>query len=275
MNNNINHGSITWFNTIIISVLYSDLSRKLLLSRNDGLKIKRNFKLNKYFTPKEIIALRENNNKFKIGYLRKGFLTQLYLKPFFKLLKLKPIMLIRFSDNLLAYNIKNHIKMVDFSEDYTNYQSRIICEKYKQEKLARNSDVFIIETIDDKQIESVKKCYDDFLYHYIENKEIASLSDNFLYNGINYSLDSIIITNYNNTQTSHAIIGFTMNNKKYIYIGISKKPIKFDWLANKNNDYYLNTITCKLELLTNNISNNVLKFSFNKGKRLFVYVKNS
>ena len=61
MNNNINHGSITWFNTIIISVLYSDLSRKLLLSRNDGLKIKRNFKLNKYFTPKEIIALREKD----------------------------------------------------------------------------------------------------------------------------------------------------------------------------------------------------------------------
>lgn len=273
MNNNINHGPMSWFDTIIIAVLYSDLSRKLLLSRNDGLEIKRNFKLNKYFKPNEIIKLRENNNEFKIGTLKKGFLTQLYLKPFFKLLKLKPLMLIRFSDNLLAYNMKNHVKMVEFSNDFTNFQSRIICEKYKQEKLARNSDVFIIETIEEQQLKSVKKCYDDFSYHYIENKDIASLPDNFKYNDNQYNLDSLIITNYNNTQTSHAIIGFTMNNEKYIYIGLSKEPIKFDWLANKNNDYYLNTMTSKLEPVTNNISNNVLKYSFNKGKRLFVYIK--
>jgi len=275
MDENINFGSMAWFNSIILAVLYSDASRKLLSERIKDINFKKDFNLTKYFKPSEIINLREHNNKFNISTLKKGFLTQLYLKPFFKLLKIKPLMLVHFPDNVLAYNMKNHVKMIEFDEDYTNFQSRIICEKYKERKLARDSDVFIIETVDLRHSDSVKNVYNDFSYHYIDNIDIAKLSNQFVYNDIEYILDSIIITNYNKSCMSHIITGFTMNNKKYIYTSLSKDPIEFDWYSNRFNKYYLDISCNKLKKITKNISitNNFLKFSFNKGKRLFVYVK--
>ncbi len=273
MSNNINHGPLAWFYAIIISVLYSDNSRNLILSRNPDIDFERDFNLTKYFKPNEIIPTRVNNNQFKIGVLKKGFLTQLYLKPFFKLLKIKPIMLTRFSNELLAYNMKNHVKQIDFDDEYTNFQSRIICEKYKQEKLARKSDVFIIETVEENDLENVKKCYNEFSYHYITNEDIAKLSETFIYNDIEYVLDSIIVTNYNNTNMSHSIIGFIMDGEYYVHNCISKYPSKFNWLSNKNNEYYLDIASEKLKQINKHIPNTYLKFSFNKGKRLFVYVR--
>ena len=131
---------------------------------------------------------------------------------------------------------------------------------------------------------------EDYPIHYQyrnTDHNINTLQDNIYLNGYYYKLDSIILANFNREQGGHAISGVTCNDNKYIYNGWMKSTMdkginektakelpcelmKFDWNVKKSNPFCLNLTKCKLDL---GINKKDLCFSFSKGKRLLIYVK--
>jgi hypothetical protein len=132
----------------------------------------------------------------------------------------------------------------------------------------------------------------------IKYDENLKLLKDFKFNGNYYKLDSCILSNYNKNNfividnklyiiRGHAISGITCKNNKYVYngwISSTKDPamlnkninvlpcelIKYDWeVNNKNDEFCLNPITCKLD----NINSKDLCFSFGKGDRTLIFVK--
>lgn len=148
---------------------------------------------------------------------------------------------------------------------------------------------------------------DDFLnytYHYISQhintykssyynfnvKGLDTYEDIIELNGYKYKLDSVALSNYNKDTGSHAIVGITCNGNRYVYngwnadsndSGLKNKVhqtspcslMKYEWNLKKDNDFCLNTKTCKLDFIDPNIENEELCFSFAKGKRILIYVK--
>ena len=119
---------------------------------------------------------------------------------------------------------------------------------------------------------------------------IRTLEDKILYNGDTYILDSCILGNFNKVGTvGHAISGITCNNNRYVYNGtfrhrgtlanphvITKRAqcdlMKFDWNIRTENKFCLNPRICDI-YLTEEIPADNLCFSFDKGARTMIYVK--
>ena len=97
--------------------------------------------------------------------------------------------------------------------------------------------------------------------------------------GYNYKLDPVLLDNYNKYELGkHAIVGIHCNNNRYVYNGwnrtVEKTPcslMKLNWDLKTNKEFCLNTDACKLDDI--NIRN--LCFSFNKGSRILIYVKDN
>jgi hypothetical protein len=122
-------------------------------------------------------------------------------------------------------------------------------------------------------------------------ENIRSLQEQIFYNGKEYNLDSVILTNWNiNKHNGHAIAGISCKKGKYVYNGwvrtsmdpVMKKEsidsdipcelMKYDWNIVKNNDFCLNTRKCIPELLKKKLKVRDICFNFSKGGRLLVYV---
>jgi hypothetical protein len=330
-------GPLCWFNAILMAVLYSQRSRQILLEKSDEwdmnnkiLKIFKHILKYKYIKSKEptkdfkffesisapkILQLLYNVKPkylpefFKDGM--NGYFPELYISKLFKILGIDNIMFHVFqSTNMptyngtLSYDKRNHIKnlrivpntnknikkkmMVDYDIDLktTEYITNKL-NKYK------NPSVIIINV--DAQFhknEYKLKITDD-------NKDLITLKDVIMYNGEEYVLDSILLTNWNDVaiQSAHKIAGITCNNERYVYNGWtrstldpamlqnnSKKKIneyrqrpcelmKFPWSTTNGNDFCLNTARCKLDKPRRNTKE--LCFSFSKGGRTLIYVKRS
>jgi hypothetical protein len=109
-----------------------------------------------------------------------------------------------------------------------------------------------------------------------EINDIKELKEQFYFNGNLYKLDSVLLDNYNGGK--YSIAGIHCNNEKYVYNGWYNnkcKLIKYDWNLKKNNEFCFNNKKCKMEEV------NILKrwisycFSFNKGDRVLIYVKDN
>ncbi len=116
-------------------------------------------------------------------------------------------------------------------------------------------------------------------------QDIKEYKDEIRFLGYVYKLDSIILANYNKNYGSHAISGITCNNNKYIYNGWCKgtidpalqqekikklKPyplIKYDWNLREDKKF------CFKPEYNETIEEQKLCFSFNKGRRILIYVK--
>jgi len=120
---------------------------------------------------------------------------------------------------------------------------------------------------------------------------LTSMKEQIFYNGKEYNLDSVILTNWNiNKHNGHAIAGISCKKGKYVYNGwvrtsmdpVMKKEsidsdipcelMKYEWNIVKNNDFCLNTRKCIPELLKKKLKVRDICFNFSKGGRLLVYV---
>jgi hypothetical protein len=129
---------------------------------------------------------------------------------------------------------------------------------------------------------------DNNLYKYTTkdfNININS-SDYIEYKGYKYKLDACILVNYNVKSMNHVILGFTCNNKRYIYNSFNvskklKKPCgfyKFNWDINDDTKFYFDYDKCKIRKVTDKnikkIEENNHVFSFhNKNNIIHIYVK--
>jgi hypothetical protein len=121
-------------------------------------------------------------------------------------------------------------------------------------------------------------------------KELTSMREEIKYNDKTYILDSVMLSDLN--KVCHAIAGITCKGIKYIYNGWVKQsndPVmpsqeitreipcglqRYDWkVKGQNEDFCLNTITCRPEILKERLANESrLCFNFSEGYRTLIYV---
>lgn len=301
---------ICWFNSILTICLYSQGCRRVLLEashtwdkKNKILMIIKRF-IHKYYYKSEA----EIKNFFK--KLNPEFLLLEFLKTFdlnFLELNKRNIHFIIHEGWVISY-----IAMV-FKALNINYKDIVITEKYKyqdileyinigiilynlkiQNKISVKNPSFVPNLIiysDKKNINNndffnsiIKDNKNIFKFNKFDdsNFDDTRLDQEIIYNGEIYKLDACIMRNYNNlTKTGHIIAGITCDGKRYIYDGQKIKgnpnPCKlfeYDWHINENKIFKINYNTCNLDEIYAE-DNRYQLFSFLKGTRLLIYVKES
>jgi hypothetical protein len=346
------NGGTCWFTSILMAVLYSDESRKLMLEKSktwdttkDVYKTFEYILKNKYersksigkdyppldidtLTPDKILHELYEHSKKKfiydpIKYKDKGFTQTLYIRKIYKLLGAKVLYLSKVGDDMY-YSLYNNIEGVDYDESgvlYTKFKD--VSYETILEKLKDKPDVIIVDISENNSTEELYEPYyklstnnllsdlvvltDDDLAklededlakfaYLIDIEGIKSLRDVVEYDKNEYVQDSVLLNNWNNTKSSHAIAGIKCKGSKYVYNGwlrtkTDDKAIKklydepkytFDigqsipcelmrteWDINKDQEFCLNTQKCKLEA----VNPDKFCFSFNKGPRIAIYVK--
>lgn len=319
-------GPDCWFLAILMAVLYSRRSRKLLLKIADKwdskIKIYNIIKYiitHKYFKTDNIIkdyeyfnmvnpyTLLKQLNKYNSSKYefkpnkKKGYFSECYIKKIYDFLQVKNL--------FLDYN--ENKKTINYSL-YNNYMSDVVnladnkaIVKFKlltKDKLIeefnnnKNPDVIIINI--NEGINNILDTYKHYsLSNYLSDTNInnlTSLNDNIIFNENEYVLDSVILSNFNvdHLKIGHSIAGITCKSKRYVYNGWTKYTMNdnnlnreklnnmgeipcelmpFDWDIKKDSEFCLNVKKCIPDTL--NVDKNELCFSFNKGKRIIVYVK--
>ena len=314
-------GPTCWFNALLMVIFYSQHSRERVIeaskSWDDKIKIFKIFKhILKYkfvkskkpekdikfferIKPEKILQILHDykTNKFVFNpkkHLKHGFAHELYIKKFYKLLNLNGMHFTRFDDNTVAYGRRNHINLnsIQITAKGITYIPKVKSLEYIQRKLKTIPDVLFIECNTSKDM---RVYYEgSFKNQIFKDIQLASMNDVIIFNNTQYVLDSVILSNWNNSTISrmHAIAGITCNNERYVYNGwtrYTKDPtmpdnqnikqylhvpcelMKFKWDVKRHHDFCINPKECKLDNappITRNMC-----FSFNKGGRMLVYVK--
>jgi len=250
------YGPTCWFNSILMALLYSDESRKLLLKRsnkwnkkinvlntinyilhNKYLRTDKIYKDYEYFDKKRHkFILKElylyNNKKFNFNpdlNNKKGYAHVLYIRKMYKLLGVKVLYLdLNLKTKQLYYSKYNNVTAF-----YDNNLKLLYKYNFKSIstilKYFTNPDVIIIH-ITTKFIDS-----DYPLWYKINNthynnfndiNNFSSLNKKIINNNDIYLQDSVILHNYNNLDIgSHAIAGITCKGDKYVYNGWTRSTI--------------------------------------------------
>lgn len=152
------------------------------------------------------------------------------------------------------------------------------------------NDKLLGEYIDDPKILIiVRRKNDTIIPEEITKEGLKSMREKIIYNGKNYTLDSVILVNRNQDKVNkigHTIAGITCKGKKYIYNGwtrVNMNPdmnttiripcelMEYDWNTIKDDDFCLNRKDCIPDFL--GIELKRLCFNFSEGKRILVYVR--
>ena len=244
------YGPTCWFNSILMAVLYSDESRKLLLKKSK----KWNKKILIFKTLKHILEkkyLRSNNiyndyeyfdkirpeyileklykyNKKKFSFNPKikkgGYAPALYIRKVYKLLGAK-VLFLDYKDNLLYYSKYNNTVVnnslgkkgpsIEFTVKFVSREK--VLEKFE------NPDVIIINF--------TKNIISDIPEYYKVPKDspfynIISFNDKVAIKGMNYIQDSVLLSNWNRTEIGgHSIAGIKCKGNKYVYNGWTRGTI--------------------------------------------------
>lgn len=319
-----------WFNAILMSILYSQNSRKLLLYNNNFkkqntpiFKIFHDILYKNYISPEkakeyfqiirpEIILehLIPDKNKLDIMF-KKGWGHNLYISKFIKYIGKKYILFDYYNknfycgitDNIEEYFLNNTIIKFIHVSAILPFINKI--KSIKNIKSA-NPDYLIVNIWDNLANHKDKFFIDNYIKQSIDylndrhtlqkmniNNTLHTFSDIITFNGDIYILDSCLLANYNKDADigSHAIVGITCKNERYVYNGWTRATIdpaknellfkqgslpceliKYNWDIHLDKGFCLNPVLCKLEIFDKSPKNN-LCFSFNKGKRTLVYVK--
>ena len=189
--------------------------------------------------------------------------------------------------DLLSYTIKKKGIEVNF-KNYAKFKDKYI--KCPENNYA--PPILIINNHD-----NTKRIYnvilpDNIINDISKKNYLKSMQEQIYYNGKEYNLDSVILTNWNiNKYNGHAIAGITCKKNKYVYNGwtrTSMDPVmankiitrkipcelmKYNWDVIKNNDFCLNTAKCIPEVLRKKLKTRDICFNFSKGRRLLIYVR--
>ena len=242
------------------------------------------------------------NKKLNYGVKWSGYISNIN----FFLIHLKiPFLAINYIDSTddLVFNINKYNQYITspfYDTDIDNFK-KILFDNDKKEiqKILDNSpDVLVIN--DEVNVEKV---YENLKIHPQFSKSfsfknyktkttdinsIKELKDEIIFNGCVYKLDSCILRS--SIKNTHAIVGITCNNNRFVYNGWNKQSIDpayivsktnnninpcalmpFEWDLHKENFFCLNPTTCKLDFIKDPKD---LCFSFDrKGSRILIYVK--
>ena len=306
------YGSTCWFNSILMALLYSDESRKLLLKKskkwNKKIKLYKTLKYileNKYLRtdniyqdyqyfdkirPEYILSelYKYNNKKFMFdpNKYKNGFKSALYIRKIYKLLGVKVLYLdLDINTNNLYYSKYNNIILINYDKGRIYYEWKIKTFSTIEKKFI-NPDVIILNLVNNLD----PKKY-PIWYKYNDDKfsELINLNDNFKYENNEYLQDSVLLANYNSNIGGHSIAGITCKNNKYVYNGWSRTTIDKNIINKMSNNGI--DIPCELMKFNWDVKNNKdfclnsnkcildkknikdLCFSFNKGTREIIYVK--
>jgi hypothetical protein len=238
-----------WFNALLMIVLYSENSRKLLLHKSktwdtriqilDTLKyiLKHkymrtsntytDYKILNIFSPEYILQeLYKHNKKNFIFNPQKeeGSFAEYYIKKLYNFLGVSSLLYLDYNDTTdkLYYSIYNDIpknnKFVFINE--INFKKKM--------KSLENPEIIIINLSDiyRKKYFAYKFPYPSY-YEFTDDKytPLKSLEEKIIYNNEVYILDSVSLVNYNYANEligGHQICGITCNGEKYIYNGWNK-----------------------------------------------------
>jgi hypothetical protein len=224
----------------------------------------------------------------------------LYLLDFTKHLKYKS------NDQGLYYTHLDDSVLLSNTQQQEKQQIKSILDKIPDVLIFYHSD-FGAQTTD-----TVEKIYDyyssinrsaakshDLSEYDISPGDISNYKDTITFGGYRYKLDSCLLGNYDISQPNqqgkpipgHAIVGISCKNKKFVYNGWNTQTtdlaagekfvaktsescslMEYDWDVKKDDSFCLNSLQCKLDFFKEK-HNRELCFSFNKGKRILVYIK--
>jgi len=243
-----------------------------------------------------------------------GFKPELYIGCLYKLLNIESI--------IYEYNVAQDFLVYSYlNEEFNNDTYRVVTYRIENNEIKEgiNGDdtleyiedniipppilMIIVRNDKDKNKSNTSLFYNLlFPNNIIDEKEtndnLKSMNEQIFFKGIEYNLDSVILTNWNNSR--HAIAGITCKKKKYIYNGwmrtsmdpaMAKKYIKrkipcelmpYNWkiknAINASNDvdgdFRLNTEKCIPErLVYDDKLEDDYYFNFSKGNRILIYVR--
>ena len=272
------YGPTCWFNSILMALLYSEESRKLLLKKsekwNKKIKIYNTIKYileNKYLRtdniyndyiyfdkirPEYILKELHKYNKKKFNFdpiknKKNGYKSALYIRKIYKLLGVKILFLdYDNNNNKLYYSLFNNVNVKKMKDNRIAFKFQF---KTKEtiDKYSKDPDVIIIH-IDQNNVP-----YNDYpIYYQLADNKFENILNNFktnqdkiIYSNNEYINDSILLTNWNKSIDGiggHSIAGITCKDEKYVYNGWTRTTvdpnIKNIWskIKKNNNTFYYN-----------------------------------
>ena len=247
------YGPTCWFNSILMAILYSDGSRKLLLEKskrwNKRILL---FKTIKYILNNKYLRSDNINNDYKyfdkirpeylldklykydrkkfIFNLKKhkcGYKSELYIRKLYKLLGVKVLYLDIVCDELY-YSLFNNINDIDINNNIVKFNYKFVTEQTVKEKFD-NPDVIIVTNYINN-CANIKK----YPQHYkvdskstLYNNAIKMANELVADNGYKYVQDSVLINNWNRGKDigGHSIAGITCKNERYVYNGWTRTTL--------------------------------------------------
>jgi len=258
----------TWLNAVLISVLYSEYSRNLLLNEIDRFKQSDYIEIIKqilisYYVNKQIAdtlfkSIEPAKLIFKILNKMKSKLVEHHIVNFYKYLGIKVIGLGYYNKQLLTkeFVVEQPDVIVFFHEELNNY-ARSYHEYWESKKKDNNL------RIDGSTF-----------------KDLLTYSDVIEYNNIKYKLTSCLVSEYQEGFENHSIAGIYCNGVKHVYNGYKTDKentcslIKYDWDLKKDEIFCLNPNECNISLNDDKkISDLCFNFGTKNKNKTLVYVR--
>ena len=294
---------------------------KLFSILNDILKDKKyDYSLLKYdiFEPM-LIYLNNSISAKSFPYkprLNNGFIAEIYIGRLYKLLNVDSIIFeynpnakedwLAYSifneefDNIISWNFNenNVYEIIDKQYDQSDRNKiNIIINNYRKKLLPPVLIVIVRDVeVDSKYTKLYHEKFPEILLNSAnidrnDEKNIKSMKKNITYMGVKYTLDSVILSNWNRfyLKMGHAIAGITCKNKRYIYnswpretndylnIPYACKLMKHDWMENQH--FCLNIKDCipihfkNEKHIMREFENKDHCFNFMNGSRLLIYIR--
>ena len=252
------YGPTCWFNSLLMAVLYSEESRKLLLVKSakwdEKIKVLETIKFilkNKYLRSgdnnqdypfldkirpetilKELYGHDPGIFKFNPDVNKGGFLPAMYIKHVYKLLGVKVLFLDKRGEKLF-YSFYNTIGkyILDVNSIAFHIKHESLDTLIKDFK---DPDVIIINNLDNYDLASYREHYNlnsDIFKKAFKNTynnlddfitQVIDLKNNIVLNTEDYVQDSVLLGNWNKEDTrigGHSIAGITCEGDKYVYNG--------------------------------------------------------
>jgi hypothetical protein len=321
-------GPICWFMATFVAMFYSQRSRKILLEASKGwdnenklfilLKQILHDKYTKTASTEseDYWNFRDDTFTKVLTYLNEhdpqsfpynpqnvsgGFLPEYYIGKFYKLLHVDyRIYEFEYINNSTEKNLYYSFLNEEFNSMKYSIENRSINIEIIENHSFKYSDIeasiqppqILIVQIEKENdtIEFFNESFpntiiDDF--HTID--ALTSMKDKIKYRGCEYHLDSVVLENWNQIESGHAIAGITCEGYKYIYNGWTRKSMDpvmanqvitrnipcelmpYDWNVKHHGDFCLNPRICIPDTLKINAGD--LCFNFSKGSRILVYVR--
>jgi len=272
-------GPICWFMATFVAMFYSQRSRKILLEASKSWREDKLFDLLKHVLNDKYLKKASRESEDYRNFSDDTFINLLkYLNEHDPLsFPYKPETSRGFK---VEYYIGKLYKLlgVDYIiYDFTSKDDKI----YSYFKYLNSPKILLVIVRDNGTIPEE-----------MNNNGLKSMRENIKYNGEGYTLDSVILVNWNKKKgkkNGHAIAGITCKKKKYIYNGWTRgnmnpdidndmNPIRipcelmeYDWNIIKDDDFCLNKNDCIPEILGIELPR--FCFNFSRGKRILVYVR--